>query len=142
MVCCLFGHRDAPETVRPLLEQTLEKLIVHQQANTFLIGQQGAFDRMAASVIRQLCEKYPHVRCREVLAYFPRKKSAADISESIIPCGIECVPPIFAILWRNRWMVDHADIVVLYMKHPTGGTGAVAARAQRIGKQIINIAEM
>ena len=97
-------------------------------------------DRMAAGVICQLQIIHPQLKCCEVLAYLPRERNAPGIIETMLPEGIECVPPRFAISWRNRWMVDHSDIVVVYMTRNHGGTSAAADYARRKGKTVINIA--
>ena len=140
MVCCVFGHRDVPADIRSLLEHELERLVKKLRVDTVFIGRQGAFDRIAAGVLRRLCEREVRLKCCEVLAYLPRGRSEAGEFETILPEGIECVPPRFAILWRNRWMVDRSDYVVVYMTRNHGGTAAVVDYARRKGKEVINIA--
>ncbi len=87
MVCCLFGHRDAPVHIRPLLEQVLGQLITEYRADTMMVGQQGAFDRMASGVLRHFCRQYPFLKCCEVLAYPPREKREKEALQTILPEG-------------------------------------------------------
>lgn len=140
MVCCIFGHRDAPVRSCAQLERVLERLVAERQVDTVLIGKQGDFDRMAAGAIYRFWERYPQMKCCEVLAYFPRGRSDAEDFETILPEGIEYVMPRFAVSWRNRWMVDHSDVVIVYMTRNHGGTAAVVDYARRKGKEVINIA--
>ena len=52
MTVCFFGHRDTPESVRPFLEQEIERLIDHG-AECFLVGNQGRFDEMVLGCLRR-----------------------------------------------------------------------------------------
>ena len=58
------GHSDlsAEETqkIRERLHTEIEKLI-RQGATEFLLGGYGGFDRMCATVVLALKEKYPHI---------------------------------------------------------------------------------
>ena len=51
MVVAFFGHKDTPSTVKPFLEQTVQRLIEENEEITFLVGTHGAFDLMAQSVL-------------------------------------------------------------------------------------------
>ena len=46
MVCCFFGHKDAPASVISSLEYTVEDLVQNAGINDFLVGNQGGFDGM------------------------------------------------------------------------------------------------
>lgn len=50
-------------------------------------------------------------------------------------------PPRFAIDRRNCWMLDRADIVVVYVKSPVGGAAKFKAMAESKKKMVINLAE-
>ena len=117
--CTFFGHRDCPASIRPALRSVLLELIEEKGVSTFYVGSQGAFDALAASVLQELRAQYPHIRCRMVLAYFPRQQDAFPL-ETLLPEGIEAVPRRFAISWRNRWMLRQADYVVTYVTHGWG----------------------
>ncbi|MGM9602189.1 MAG: hypothetical protein ACI3W5_11510 [Faecousia sp.] len=139
-VCTFFGHRDCPETVKPHLRQVLAELIVGKGVDTFYVGNQGRFDAIVRSVLRELEQEYPEIRYAVVLAYMPGKKNACgDFSDTILPEGIEAVHPRYAIDWRNRWMLQRADYVVTYITHPWGGAAQYAQKAKRAGKTVVNI---
>ena len=137
--CTFFGHRDCPASIRPALRSVLLELIEEKGVSTFYVGSQGAFDALAASVLQELRAQYPHIRCRMVLAYFPRQQDAFPL-ETLLPEGIEAVPRRFAISWRNRWMLRQADYVVTYVTHGWGGAAQFAALAQRQGKFVYGLA--
>ena len=143
MVCCFFGHSDAPQNIYPQIEAAVEKLIQNGMASEFLVGNQGRFDQMALAVLRSMKEEYPQITYRVVLSYMPRDGRAgsgyAD-GETLLPEGIECVHPRYAISWRNRWLVEQSDLVICYVTHSWGGAAQFVKLAERKGKEIINIA--
>ena len=72
MICTFFGHRDTPDTVRPLLREVLLDLIEHHGAKQFYVGNQGNFDAMALRLLKGF-EKPYSITYDVVLAYLPRK---------------------------------------------------------------------
>lgn len=98
MVVAFFGHKDTPSAVRPLLEQTVQRLIEENEDITFLVGTHGAFDLMAQSVLEPALHKYPHIACYIVLSYIPvERNSEQNALPTLVPEGIESVPKRFAI---------------------------------------------
>ena len=139
-VCTFFGHRDCPDAVRPKLREALVELIEERGVDSFYVGSHGNFDRMVRSMLRELRERYPHIRYSVVLAYVPQKRDEfdqRDFSDTMVPAGIETVPPRFAIAWRNKWMLREADFVVTYVTHGWGGAAQYADMAERQGKTIV-----
>ena len=58
MICTFFGHRDTPDTVRPLLREVLLDLIEHHGAKQFYVGNQGNFDAMALRLVKEFEKPY------------------------------------------------------------------------------------
>ena len=137
-VCTFFGHRDCPETIRPLLREAVLELI-HCGIDVFYMGNQGAFDRMARGVLRELSREFPHIRYAVVLAYMPKETDQEDLSDSMLPEGFETVHPRFAIAHRNRWMVNRADYVVCCITHSWGGAAQAVELAKRQKKTVIDL---
>lgn len=131
----IFGHRDAPDAVEQLLECVLIELIECKGARHFYVGNQGAFDSMAAKVLHRLGNRYPEIRCFTVLAYMPRSDEEY-VLETIFPEGLETVPRRYAIDRRNRWMVNQADVVIVYVKHSAGGAASFRDLALRKKKRL------
>ena len=141
--CTFFGHHDCPDSVRPKLRATLVDLIENHGVDTFYVGHQGRFDAIVRSTLRELKWEYPHIRYAVVLAYMPGKRREFDFedcSDTILPDGIESVPPRFTISYRNRWMLKQSAFVVTYITHTWGGAAQFAEQAQKQGKCIVNIA--
>ncbi len=143
--CTFFGHGNCPSSIAPLLEKAVIKAILADSVTMFYVGNQGKFDSMVRKTLKRITTKYPQVNYAVVLAYMPKEKTGCDYtdySDTILPEGIETVPPRFAISWRNKWMLKQADIVVTYITHSWGGAAQFADLAKRQHKQVINIADM
>ena len=52
---------------------------------------------------------------------------------------IENIPPRFAINYRNKFMLEAADIVVTYVKHSWGGAAKYKRLAEKKNRRIIEI---
>ena len=144
MVCCFFGHRNAPQNVRPLIKEAVLKLAEESDDVMFYVGNQGGFDAMAHGVLKELHETDPRIAYSVVLAYMPGKKGAFDgnlYDDTIYPEGLGTVPRKFAISARNKWMVEKADTVICYQVVDFGGAAQFINLAARRGKRIINLAE-
>ena len=87
----------------------------------FYVGNNGNFDTMVRRQLEDLSQTFP-ITYSVVLAYLPTKKSEYDdYTNTILPEGIETIPKRFAISYRNKWMIDQADVVVTYVTHSFGG---------------------
>lgn len=144
MVCCFFGHRDAPDGLTEHLLPVLSRLI-DEGVDSFLVGNQGGFDSIVLHTLRLMKEKYPHITYNVVLAYMPGTKeewSAYEPTETLYPEGLELVHPRYAITWRNKWMIQESDVVVTYITHSWGGAAQYAQLAKRKQKRVINIKDI
>ena len=107
--CTFFGHRDSPSSIRGVLSAEIERLINEKDVNTFYVGTQGNFDRMAYAVMKELQQWYSNIKAYRVLAYMPKLSDIAQdrsvLDDTILPEGIEKVHPRYAIPHRNNWMV-------------------------------------
>ena len=123
------GHAQVVQTkqVEEWLYTTTQGLIEQGATNCYL-GDYGAFDNLAASVLRAQKKRYPQVELILVLAYLETAKDISGYDGTVYP-PLESVPRRFAISHRNRWMVDAADVVVP-MSCMTG-----AVRLPRFGMQ-------
>lgn len=141
MVCTFFGHRYTPDRVEPLLRDAVERLIREHGVDTFYVGCEGNFDRMAARVLHQMQQIYP-ISFAVVLSRLPAAGRHQEREEypTILPEGVEVGPPRFAMDRRNRWMVERADYVVTCVLCSAGGAAKFKALAERRGKVVWNLA--
>ncbi|MBQ7975906.1 MAG: hypothetical protein IJ300_09510 [Clostridia bacterium] len=139
MVCTFFGHKDTPKEIEPTLRSTLIDLIENKNVNVFYIGNNGNFDTMVRRHLEDLSHIYP-ITYSVVLAYLPTEKNKYDnLINTIYPEGLEAVPKRFAISWRNKWMIQQANVVVTYVTHNFGGAARFKEMAERQEKTIINL---
>ena len=73
LTCTFFGHHDCPEAIKPKLREVLVDLIENASVELFYVGNKGAFDRMARSVLRELKREYPGIDYAVVLERMPVK---------------------------------------------------------------------
>ena len=138
--CTFFGHRDCPDTIKLTLRQVLIDLIENHNVDIFYVGNQGRFDAIVRSVLRDLQHEYPQIDYAVVLAYMPGKKTEYDdYSDTMLPEGIESVHPHYAISWRNTWMLSQSDYVVTYITHAYGGAAQYAKKAKAQKKIILRL---
>ena len=145
MVVTFFGHKEVRQDIDWVLLQTVADLIEKENADTFYVGNQGAFDFTVRKILKKLSVEYPHIRYAVVLAYFPQEKSdlyPEDFSDTIFPEQLENVPKKFAIDRRNRLMLSYADTVITYVRRTHGGAAKFQALAEKKGKKVINIAAL
>ena len=141
--CTFFGHHDCPSSIKPKLREVLIDLIENQSVDMFYVGNKGAFDRLVRSVLRELVQEYSRINYTVVLERLPSKQNedySEDFSDTMLPEGIEEVPPRFAISWRNKWMLRQSDFVVTYITHSWGGAAQFAEMAKSQKKTVINLA--
>ena len=134
---CGHGKETYNDKIRKHLYDTIETLI-NQGANEFLLGGYGAFDLLAAHIVKALKTKYPNIKSINVIPYIEREFDSDLYDCSEYP-PIENVPKRFAILKRNEWMVNRSDIVVAYVVHSWGGAAKTLEYAKRKRKNIIQI---
>ncbi len=67
-----------------------------------MVGNNGDFDSMVIRALKNLSGQYDNIRFTVVLAYLPKDNHDYEI---IYPEGLENVPPRYAVLRRNDWIV-------------------------------------
>lgn len=140
-VCTFFGHRDCPDSIKPALQSQIEDLITNHGVDMFYVGNQGQFDALVRRVLKEMTRKYPHINYSVVLVNMPREGSdPADYADTMLPEGIEKVPPRYAIAWRNKWLLSQSDYIVAYVTHSWGGAAQYVEKARKQKKIVINLA--
>ena len=138
--CCFVGHRDAMDSIRSKLKEEIIRLIEEHGVNDYYVGNQGGFDSLVLSVMKELTVSYPQIRYSVVLAYLPDEKRTIPETNTIYPEGLERVPKRFCIARRNDWLIEHSRYVICYVAHITGGAAQFMEKARRKNRTVINIA--
>ena len=146
MIVTFCGHRDFVETadIEERLAALIEKYARDSDRLLCYNGGYGNFDYFAAKYVQQLQRQYSNIRNCLVLPYIdqPFLDRIAIFTnrfdETIYP-PLESVPRKYAIIRRNEWMVDNADIVIACVKYSWGGAARTLEYTRRKKKTVILI---
>ena len=135
---CLFSDEEKEK-----LKQLLIKEIRKNPTCKFYLGGYGDFDSLCLRTLRELKTDFPDIELLFITPYLDKNYSKLEFAkyhydDTIFP-PLESVPRKFAILKRNEWMVDSADLVIAYVKYSWGGAAKTLEYAKRKKKQIINL---
>lgn len=132
--CCFTGHRDIPaEEFATVKAETKKEIVqlIERGVTYFAAGGARGFDTLAAEIILELKEPYPHIKLILILpclnqtngwneedkAKYNHIKSKADKIKILSQNYYRgCMHT------RNRYMVDHSTYCVCYFRKPSSGT--------------------
>ena len=120
--CFFIGHRNAPETLHPLLDEAIERHIAEYGVTEFVAGHYGRFDYMAAGAVRRAKERYLNVTLTLLLPYYPFDHDTKDYDRTYYPEGMENVPKPFAIVKANEHMIRTSEYLICYNTGLVGKT--------------------
>ena len=143
-----FGHRYIENVLD--IESRLEKLILGLLRNKeyveFLLGRDGEFDLLAASVIHRLKKTYREdnsaliwVQPYETAEYRRHEPDYLAYYDEVRIC--ESIHYKSAFQQRNRAMIDQSELVIVYVGRQNGGAYQALQYAQKCHKQIVNLYE-
>lgn len=141
-----FGHRRLYDAIR--VEERLEKLVrgllLTKQYVEFLVGKDGDFDILVASVIRRCKRQYRDDNSAMVLVLPYMRADFRDNEESYREYFDEI--EIFsgthyksAFQQRNRDMVSRSDLAIFAVNKTEGGAYSTMKYAIAQGKETINL---
>lgn len=139
MTCTFFGNRQINENIQGIVEETIINLIEHESADSFYIGNQGEFDRIAYNVLTKLKKQHAHINFWVVLPYIPKLNSYFHHSQTVFPEAVAKAPKKFAIDARNKWMILQADTIITYTAYTCGNTAKYKELAKKRAKKIIEL---
>lgn len=148
MIVTFCGHSDfvVNEKYEQKIMALFEKKIAGETVD-FYLGGYGGFDDFVYRCAKKYKRKNPNASLVFVTPYLTadyQKNHLIDSKEKydfIIYPEIENKPKRFAITYRNRFMVDNADIVIVYIEHDWGGAYKTYKYAKSKGKLVINLSE-
>lgn len=146
-----FGHRliNDIRSVEQHLEPIIEYLITTKEYVDFLIGRNGDFDQLVASVIHRLRRRlggsnssliwvmpYETADYRNNAEYYEQYYDEIEICRSSANGHYKS-----AYQERNRRMVDRSDLIIFYVEHLSGGAYHTLKYARKTSKAHINLSE-
>ncbi len=132
--CFFIGHREAPDTLLPILAAEVERHITEYGVTDFVVGRYGHFDSMAASSVKVAKKRHPEVTLTLLLPYHPYDRpvpTPPGFDGTFYPPGMETVPKRATIVRANRYMVDHSDYLIAYAWHLASTAKELVEYAQR-----------
>ena len=146
MIISFFGHSDFSGTAecKDKIIEFLSSVIANEPTQIYL-GGYGAFDEFAYKCCDEYKKSHSNVTLIFVTPYLTldyQKNHLSNIRtkyDEIIYPEIEGVPLKYAIVYRNRWMIDRSDIVVFGVSHKFGGAFKSYEYAKGKGKRIYNV---
>ena len=148
MIITFCGHADFQKNkeYEEKIFEILDKEISGEAAEIYL-GGYGQFDDFAYFCCKKYKERHPSVSLVFVSPYMTldyQKKYLEYQKErydEIIYPPIEDKPLKFAISYRNKYMVEKADVIVAFVERKSGGAYQTYICAKRKGKIIYNLAQ-
>ena len=148
-ICSFAGHSrlSAKESLYEKLLPTIEALITNDGITEFWAGNYGDFDRLSASAVRTLKEKYPEIRLVLVVPYLTsdineyRDEYSRDFDEIVIADMPENTPKKLGIIKANQYMVNNSEILLCFIEHSFGGAAKTLEYAKKKGVRVVNLAE-
>ena len=87
--CTFFGHRDCPETIKPKIRTAVIDLIENHGVTMFYVGNQGNFDRLVRSVLKETTRarcKTPASQKQKRQAVHPQRGCTACLFALVLVC--------------------------------------------------------
>ena len=133
------------DDVKQELKYILVSEIIKNPTCKFYLGGYGDFDSLCLRTLRELKTDFPDIELLFITPYLDKNYSKLELAkyyyDDVIFPPIENVPRKFAILKKNEWMVDSANLVIAYVKYSWGGAAKTVEYAKRKKVPIINIAQ-
>lgn len=139
----LFGRRHISKvfTIEKQLDDLVTELLRREEYVEFLIGRDGDFDLLAASVVRR-CQKHIRADNSALVLVLPYKRAGTDSLASyydeVILCPLSEKAHFKATHQaRNRYMLERSDLAVFYVERQEGGAWQSLCHARKAGIPLI-----
>ena len=147
MIVTFCGHAQFPqsEEYEQKILSFLEEKVGDHPADMYL-GGYGGFDSFAYDCCKKYKARHPQISIVFVTPYLTLDyqcnslRYQEKIYDSILYPEIEDKPKRYAIIYRNKYMIEKADYVIAYVTHDWGGAYTTYKYAKSKGKEIFNLA--
>lgn len=129
--CVFTGHRELDD---PKLKVRIEKAVrvqIKKGVYTFYNGVAKGFDLLSAECILSLKKEYPFLKLIVCVPYYGQEKGYSKTDQERYRKILKEADETLllsdkyykgCLLSRNRFMVEHCEEMIAYLKEPTGGT--------------------
>lgn len=121
MIITFLGHSNClfNDDIKKQLKNILVDEINKNPTSKFYLGGYGDFDGLCLRTLRELKNDFPTIEILFITPYLDKNYSKLELAkyyyDDVIFPPIESVPRKFAILKRNEWMVEQANLVIAYV---------------------------
>lgn len=140
--------KDSAAVLPDLLRDHIARL-AQQGCNVFLCGGALGFDTLAAEAVIAVRNRFPAISltlalpCPEQCAHWPqpdqqRYHCIVDAADEVITLSGSYNR--YCMMQRNRFMVDHSDLLLCFLTEAQGGTAATVRYAYKQGVSVVNLA--
>ena len=138
-----IGHREIPNiiSIQNELERIAKELIRTKEFVEFYVGRNGDFDISVASAVK-FAQKTLGRENSSLILVLPYSTKDIEYYEKFYDEIIIPVTAHFkaAITERNKWLIDHSDLLVGYVeKDKKGGAQTALKYAESQGTKIVNL---
>ena len=149
MKITFVGHGSLiiSDDIKKGIFEAIKQIISQTEKTLFLCGGYGDFDNICAKTCHDLKNDFSNIEVIFVTPYITEAQQrkikdllASKLYDDTIYPPIEKTPPRYAIIKRNEWMINEADLIIAYVKFSYGGAYKALNYAQKKGKRIINLA--
>ena len=150
MTVTFFGHSDIypNKIINEAIKEVLRRECAECERITCYVGGYGGFDEACARACMELKRERGGIEVVYVTPYIDscaQKKMAEMLTlglcDSTVYPPLEGVPPRYAILKRNEWMITSSQLIIAYVKRSYGGAYRSLKFATLNKKRIINVGE-
>lgn len=147
MIISFFGHSNFCENAE-IKKRVMELLNMLSENGDikFYLGGYGGFDEFAYRCCKEFKSTHPETEIIFVTPYITEEYQrnrlvyVKEMYDSIIYPEIEDKPLRFAIVYRNRYIVENSDFIIAFVKYTSGGAYKAIRYAEKIGKAVKNLA--
>ena len=146
-----FGHREIIShfEAEKKLTDIIKELLLTKEYVEFLVGRDGDFDILTASVVRRVKKELNSENCSLVLVLPYMKAEFRDNEESFlnyydnVEIDGESSGSYYkaAIKIRNQHMIDRSQLLICFVERNQGGAYTAMKYAKKNGCTIINLAD-
>ncbi len=141
-----FGHRDIYDyrKIDKILPPIIKELLRTKYYVAFLVGRNGDFDIYVASIVKQVQNELGKENS-DLTLVLPYNVKDIEYYENyydgiLIPAELHKAHPKAAITLKNRYMVESSDLVIVNVERESGGAYTAMKYAEKLKKEVINIA--
>lgn len=153
--CFFTGHRKIAnnklEILKEKISKHIETLIVEYDVKNFISGGALGFDTLAAQIVIELREKYPHIKLLMYLPCYGQSRKWTSDCQYYYRLILSKADEIKFVTeeeyteqcmkLRNLEMIKDSFFCIAFCLVSSSGTGFTIRNAEAVGLKIINIAD-